>query len=407
MFANSHKKGMIYGDVIFKNLSEAKKRAAEIGRENVINGTIGALLDGNGILVTFPSVDRLIADLDMKRASAYSPQQGFPDFLETIQYFCFQEYFPKTAVSAVAVAGGMGGIRHAIINYTEIGDSIIVPDWYWGPYKGIAEDNYRKITTFPLFRNNKIFNLEGFKEKIEQVGKKQKNIFILLDSPANNPTGYSLDLDEWDDVIAYLNTVDSPIIFFLDVAYMDFAHEKNKLVFQKIDQLQDHVFTIIDYTISKSLSKYGFRTAALIGIHEDKKVREEFQNIIAISNRGTHGSVNSLGQLLTIELYKNKEALASYYQEFHNWKTILRRRAEAFMNHIDKDVATPYRDGFFVSIQCENPEEEVANLKKENIFLIPLPKGIRVAICSIREDQLPLAANGINRVIKKAPKVSF
>ena len=93
MFANSHKKGKIYSDVIFTNLSEAKKRAAEIGDNNVINGTIGALLDDNGILVTFPSVDRLIADLDMKRVSAYSPQQGFPDFLETIKYFCFQDYF--------------------------------------------------------------------------------------------------------------------------------------------------------------------------------------------------------------------------------------------------------------------------------------------------------------------------
>lgn len=403
MFANSHKRGQVYSDVIFKNLGEAKKRAAEIGEEKVINGTIGALLDDQGTLVTFPSVDRLIPGLDMKRVSAYSPQQGYPDFLETIQYFCFQEYFPSTPVSAVAVAGGMGGIRHAIINYTEIGDAIIVPDWYWGPYKGIAEDNYRKITTFPLFKDNKYFNIEGFEEKVDEIGKKQDNIFIMLDSPANNPTGYSLSLDEWDDVIAYLNTVDRPIIFFLDVAYMDFADKKNKQVFQKLDRLNDNVFAIIDYTISKSLSKYGLRTAALIGIHNDHKVHDEFQNIIAISNRGTHGSVNSLGQLLVIELYKNKEALASYYNEFNHWKTVLRKRSEAFMNHINKDVATPYRDGFFVSIRCDNanPEEEVEKLKKENIFLIPLPKGIRVAICSIKEDRLPIVANVINRVVSK------
>jgi hypothetical protein len=45
MFANSHKRGQVYGDVIFKNLGEAKKRDGKIGEEKVINGTIGALPD--------------------------------------------------------------------------------------------------------------------------------------------------------------------------------------------------------------------------------------------------------------------------------------------------------------------------------------------------------------------------
>jgi aspartate/tyrosine/aromatic aminotransferase len=123
MFANSYKQGMIYEDAILKNHKEALQRAAEIGKEKVINGTLGVLFH-KATLVTFDTVDGLIPHLDIKGISAYTPQQGLPDFLDAIRYFCFQEFFPSTGVASVAVAGGMGGIRQAIINYTEINDSI-------------------------------------------------------------------------------------------------------------------------------------------------------------------------------------------------------------------------------------------------------------------------------------------
>lgn len=397
MFANSYKQGMIYEDTIFMNHKEALQRAAEIGKENVINGTLGVLFH-KGALVTFDTVDRLIPHLDVKGISAYTPQQGLPDFLHAIRYFCFQEFFPSIGVASVAVAGGMGGIRQAINNYTEINDSIIVPDWYWAPYQGIIEDNNRKIATFRFFENQS-FDLENFKQKIEEVGKKQENVFIILNTPANNPTGYSLTMEEWDKIISHLNSLDKKIILFLDMAYMDFAPKEEKKVFQKLANLDTNIFAVIDYTISKSLTKYGLRTAALIGLHKDKAVLEEFENIIAISNRGNYGSVNSIGQLLVEELYKNKALLNDYYNELEHWKTLLNNRAGVFMKHINKDIVTPYKNGFFVSIKCSTPLEVTKQLKKENIFLVPLKKGVRVALCSIEEDELVTIAETLNKVL--------
>jgi aromatic-amino-acid transaminase len=291
----------------------------------------------------------------------------------------------------------MGGIRQAINNYTEINDSIIVPDWFWEPYQGIVEDNNRKIATFRFFENQS-FDLESFKQKIEDVGKKQENVFIILNTPANNPTGYSVTMEEWDKIISHLNSIDKKTILFLDMAYMDFAPREEKQVFQKLAHLEAHVFAIIAYTISKSLTKYGLRTAALIGLHKDKAILKEFENIIAISNRGNYGSVNSVGQLLVKELYKNKALLNDYYNELDHWKTLLNKRAEAFMNHINKEIITPYKNGFFVSIICSNPLELTEKLKNENIFLVPLEKGVRVALCSMEEDDLVTTAETLNKM---------
>lgn len=397
MFANSHKRGQEYGDVIFTMLRRAQERAAAIGAENVINGTIGALLE-KGNLVTFKAVDDLIPELDIKRVSAYAPQQGFPEYIDAVKFLCFRDWMPKKEVAGVAVAGGMGGIRQAIINYTEIDDEIITADWHWGPYDGIITDNYRKVRTFPFFNENG-FNPEGLKEVIEEVGKKQETVFLLFNSPANNPTGYSLTMEEWDGLIKYLNSLDRKIIFFLDSAYLDFADMENKKLFPKLDALGDHVLTIIDYSLSKSFAKYGMRTAALLAVHNDGKVLKEFVDIIAISNRACYGSVNSMGQLLAMELVNNTEVLPEYFQQFQDWKLRLKGRAETFMKHIDQAMVAPYKDGFFASILSENPVADVEKLAQENIFLVPLKKGIRVALCSIDDEKLERLAKTINKVI--------
>lgn len=397
MFANSYKKGQEYSDVIFKMLQHAQEKAKAIGDDKVINGTIGALLE-EGSLVTFKAVDDLIPKLNIKTVSNYAPQQGFPDFIDAVKFLCFRDWAPKKNVAGVAVAGGMGGIRQAIHNYTEIKDEILTADWHWGPYDGIIRDNYRFIKTFPFFKEKK-FNLGGLKTAAKEIANNQKTVFLLFNSPANNPTGYSLSMDEWDGVIDYLNSLDRKIIFFLDSAYLDFADIEHKKLFPKLDRLADHVLTIIDYSLSKSFAKYGMRTAALLAVHSDEKVLKEFSDIITISNRACYGSVNSMGQLLAMELVNNSEVLPEYFDQFQTWKIKLKNRAEVFMKHIEPSIVAPYADGFFASILSDDPVSDVEKLAKENIFLVPLKKGIRVALCSIDDEKLERLAATINKVI--------
>ena len=57
-------------DPIFKVSGMAKKRIAEIGKENVINATLGALMDDDGNLVAFDSVYSVFDNLE---SSLYLP----------------------------------------------------------------------------------------------------------------------------------------------------------------------------------------------------------------------------------------------------------------------------------------------------------------------------------------------
>jgi len=396
-FANSHKRDKVFREVIFENNREAMDRISKVGKDAVVNGTIGAFMT-DGKLNTFESVDKFIDKIDIKKSSAYSPLKGLDRFLVAAKGLCFEEFVPKRKSASVAVVGGLGGIRQALVNYTEIGDALITSDWYWGPYEGIAEENYRRVETFNMIGANNSFDIESFKNKIYEVAQKQENIFIILNTPAHNPTGYTIKIGEWNAIIAFLNSLDKKVVLFLDVAYLEFSDRKNKMLFKHLDMLSENVLTIVNYSISKGFAKYGFRTAALIALHSDETVLEEFRNIITISNRGTYGSIPSIGQYLTASLYEDKNSLKQYYEEKEYLYNILKKRADAFLSTINNKLIMPYDDGFFISIRVDNHQDIHQKLKDENIFLVPMKTGIRVAICSIHEDDLVKVASAINKL---------
>jgi aromatic-amino-acid transaminase len=207
-------------------------------------------------------------------------------------------------------------------------------------------------------------------------------------------------MDDWDGIISYLNDLDKKIILFLDMTYIDFAPLEERQVFQKLSRLETNVLVIIDYTISISLAKYGLRTAALLGLHQDKDVLEEFENILVISNRGNYGCVSSMGQLLVVELFENKVLLNDYYRELDYWKIVLNERAKVFKKYINNKIITPYKNGFFISIKCSEPIKLTEQLKRENIFLVPQQNGVRVALCSVEQEKLLTLATTLNNILQ-------
>ncbi|MDP2843830.1 MAG: aminotransferase class I/II-fold pyridoxal phosphate-dependent enzyme, partial [Acetobacterium sp.] len=217
-------------DPIFRIAGEAASRTRELGPEAVINSTIGALMDDNGELVAFKSVYDTLKGLPNNLIADYSGLAGQPDFLEKITEACFKDCRPEGHIQAVATPGGTGAIRHAFCNYTQMGDAILLTDWYWAAYATIADENHRKITTFPLYNEKGGFNLEGWKNSILELLEKQQRVLTVLNTPAHNPTGYTISLEEWQAIKNFVTETataqpQSKIILLVDLAYIDFAGE--------------------------------------------------------------------------------------------------------------------------------------------------------------------------------------
>ena len=112
-------------DIIFSLSERAQESERNIGKENVINATIGALMDDDGKLITMDTVYDELKSLANSEISAYASIEGQANYLEAVKKVCFQGNEPNGYIKVVASPGGSGAIKLAIWNYTNLGDQIL------------------------------------------------------------------------------------------------------------------------------------------------------------------------------------------------------------------------------------------------------------------------------------------
>ncbi|MEG0310353.1 MAG: aminotransferase class I/II-fold pyridoxal phosphate-dependent enzyme, partial [Eubacterium sp.] len=251
-------------DPIFRVAGEAADRVKELGSEAVINSTIGALMDDNGNLVCFKSVYDTLKSLPDNQIADYAGIPGIPEFLNKVVDACFKSHKPEGYIRAIATPGGTGAIRHAVCNYTEFGDKVLIPNWYWAPYNTIADENRRSTTTFELFNEEGTFNMVSYQEEFLKLLEEQKRVLSILNTPAHNPTGYSVSLDEWKTLIEFYTETakaypESRIIILCDIAYIDFAGqgESAREFMSLLCKMPKNVLPLYAFSASKGYTMYG------------------------------------------------------------------------------------------------------------------------------------------------------
>lgn len=403
-----HAKWPMVNDPIFGLAAKAKEAISKYGKENVIDSTLGALADDEGNLICLKTVYDELKSMPNAAIAAYAQVAGQPDFLKAVQKVCFGKYKPEAYIEAVATPGGTGSVRHGIYNYTNPGDSILVCDWFWAPYVTISEEYGRKVTYYELFNQEGQFNIVSFKEKFEDLLNRQKRLVTIINTPANNPTGYSLSDEEWDEVLNIAKdnakNPENKIIIVVDCAYIDYAGvtDERRKFFSKFSNLPENIFIIVAYSMSKGYTMYGMRSGAAIGISSNENVAKEFYYSCMHSNRANWSNGTRAAMEIMTRIANDPEKTKTYEAEVNEAKTMLRKRADAFVE-ASKEVGLeilPYRDGFFVSIPCENSKKASDELIKENLFVISLKKGLRFAVCAVSEEKCKIAPAIIKRILE-------
>ncbi len=378
-------------DKVFAASGAALDAVEKYGKAEVINATVGALYDDEGDLLVLKSVEKVMKSLPAPSFAAYAPIAGTPGFKDAILKAALYGFEPKSYTAVVGTPGGTGAIRNSIANYSEPGDRILAPSWHWAPYKSISNELYRDIEHFEMFDDKGGFNLEDFEYKVKKLTRNQEHLVIILNTPANNPTGYALTMDDWYGVKKVLDEVplEKKIALVLDVAYIDYAGDPREVrsFFSVIDNLRANVLPIIAYSASKTFTLYGARCAAMICFAHNPEVAEEFVKVNSFSCRNTWSNCSRAPQEVIEKIYADPELFKAVEDERTAAREMLLARGRGFEEEAKKVglKIVPFSAGFFVTIPCSDPDALAEELKKKNAFVIPLTAGIRVSVASSSE----------------------
>lgn len=402
----NHAKGKTAKDKIFAASDAANKAAQEHGKKNVINATVGAILDNDGVLSCLPTVEQVYRGLSTLDLIQYAPIAGLPDFLQAVVGEACGKSRPDAHIGAVATAGGTGVLHHTIWNYTEIGDKVVTSDWYWGAYSSICKDAMRELTTYEMFDTDNNYNITALEAKMRELAATQQNVVAIINTPAHNPVGYTITDAEWEEILqrmqAIIKETGKNIVILVDLAYLDYAGEREatRSFMKKFENLPKELLIILGYSMSKGYTLYGQRTGAMIGISSDADVIEEFEGINQFTSRATWSNINRPCMKTLAIISQDEKLLSDVCQERDDLFQMIKRRADVFSREA-KEVGLnilPYIAGFFISIKSSNPDAVCEELKKDLVFAVPLAKGVRIAVCAVPEEQMP----GLAAKVKKA-----
>lgn len=259
------------------------------------------------------------------------------------------------------------------------------------PYGNIASEQGKSLETFEMFDEDGNFNIADFEYKVSKLLRNQEYLVIILNTPASNPTGYSLSEEDWYGVKKVLDAVslDKKVTLIVDAAYIDFAGEEDEVrkFLPIIDNLRGNILPVIAYSASKTFTMYGARCAAMLCLAHTPEVAAEFEKVGSFFARTSWSNSPRAPQTVIEKIYADPELLAETNAERKHWRDMLLARGKAFETAA-RDCGlkiVPFRAGFFVTVPYKDPEALINALGKKDIFLIPVNGGVRVSVAAVAE----------------------
>jgi aromatic-amino-acid transaminase len=371
-------------DPIFALNAEAQRRRA--AGKVVVNSTLGVLLDEEGRLATLPAVAEAYRQVPLELAAGYAPIAGPPAFLEAVQAELFGGSALAAQATAVATPGGTGALALAVANFLEPGQALLTSSFYWSPYETIADQAGRTLETFRMFTPGGRLDVEALAAALADQRRRQGRALLFLNTPCNNPTGYSFDADDWAGLVPVLldEAERMPLSVLVDVAYARYGAGDPLDWVRALERLAGRATLLVAWSGSKAFAQYGARVGACVAVESDAGARERIAGALKASCRGLWSNVNHLGTLAVTRCMTVPELAARVERERGALRELLHARVALFTRLArEAGLHHPrYEGGFFVTVFCAQPERAAAVMREHDVFVVPVAGALRVALCS-------------------------
>lgn len=393
-------KNLFFPKGILSQSAEAKEKAHRL------NATIGIATEKGGTM-RLDSIMESIAGIPPEASLTYAPSFGILALRKTWQSELFEKN-PSLAGKKISLPVVTCGITHGISIFGDVwvdpGDVILVPDMMWGNYNLIL--NVRiggEIKQYPLFSDNKGFNIAAFEKSINDEAKTRDKIIVLLNFP-NNPTGYTLTETEGNrivDILTETAAAGTNVIAVCDDAYFGLFYEDNILkesLFARLCGRHPRLLAIKLDGATKENYVWGLRVGFVTygGQTQDdpSSMYDALEKKTAGCVRGNISNASHLSQSIILESMESpnfaaekKEKFDTLYRRATRVKTVL-----ADPKYQEAWDVYPFNSGYFMCISLKTVDAETLRrhlLDTYGVGLISIGKtDLRVAFSCLEEDDI-------------------
>ncbi|MCD6121190.1 MAG: aminotransferase class I/II-fold pyridoxal phosphate-dependent enzyme [Spirochaetales bacterium] len=343
--------------------AEAKKYAKRY------NATVGmAYREGSPMHLV--SIKQFVPDLKNDEIFSYAPTAGVLEFRKLWKEEIISKN-PSLNGKETSLPVVVSGLTHGIVTiadlFTDPGDTVVIPDMFWGNYRLIFEVRKKaEIVTFPFFNSSGRLNTAALEETLNSTVKGKK-IMLVLNFP-NNPTGYSPTAEEAENIAEILKKTaekGKELIVVSDDAYFGLFYEEEtykESIFAKLADLHDNILAVKVDGATKENLVWGFRIG-FITFAGKSLTEEQYDALVQKTMGAVRSSVSSsskIAQSLLIRAMKN----SSYNEEKQSVFSILKERyltVKEMVKDFESNTLVsplPFNSGYFMTFSVKKRKAE-------------------------------------------------
>lgn len=364
------------------------------------NATIGMALENRKIM-SFDYAMDWFNDLDRSEVFPYAPTAGVPELNELWRKK--QLYFnPDMEKLIISEPIATAAITHGLFIVSDLfvtpGDTIILPDLYWGNYSLIfRERRGAEIATFPLFDQHQ-FNLKALKELLRNC--EASKLLIILNFP-NNPTGYTPTYQEMLEIrdILVEKAEKTRLVVICDDAYFGLFYTEGLFTqspFTLFANAHPNILALKLDAGTKEEYIWGLRVGFLtLGIKEGTpSLYDALKEKIKGAIRSSVSNNSMLSQSLLKKILKHPDYLKVKEEKFQILKKRALKTKTAAHNPQYENLweVLPFNSGYFMCLRLKKVNAEKLRLHllhHYGIGTISINDQImRIAFSNIEEEQL-------------------